>query len=373
MKTRLFQFLLVLLFCVSLGAVPVLFALLPKEDFSPLEKRVLSQAPALSWNNVKDGGFAEQAEEYAADHLPGRTFLVGLNAGYDLLSGRQLTKDVYLGSGGRLFEAPVENDPAVLERNMDAINAFAQAAGRRVDLLLVPSAGYILGEALPPLAGPYPDGDIISAVGGMACSQIRSLDVTELFAGFSDPASLYYRTDHHWTSRGAYLAAGALLESCGRSAVPESAYEKTAVPGFRGSTYSRAALWGLPGEDLELWDSGGSFLVSNADGGEPQESLFYTGRLSEADMYPVFLDGNHSLVKIENRAEDARGRLLIVRDSFASCLGCFLADRYREVVLVDLRYYKSPVSQLLDEGFDDVLIVYSVGNFMTDSNIVRLS
>ena len=50
-------------------------------------------------------------------------------------------------------------------------------------------------------------------------------------------------------------------------------------------------------------------------------------------------------------------------------LGGFLAESYGEVVLVDLRYWKTPVSELVAEGFDDVLVCYSLYNFLTDVNI----
>ena len=40
------------------------------------------------------------------------------------------------------------------------------------------------------------------------------------------------------------------------------------------------------------------------------------------------------------------------------------------MVLVDLRYYKEPLSQLCaQEGFDRILICYSIGNFLTDTNL----
>ena len=99
--------------------------------------------------------------------------------------------------------------------------------------------------------------------------------------------------------------------------------------------------------------------------------VFYWERLEEADKYTVFLDGNHSLVRIHNPA--AEGKLLVIRDSFSNCLGCFLAESYGEVVLVDLRYYKQPVSELADlEQFDSILVCYSIGNFLTDANILWL-
>ena len=146
----------------------------------------------------------------------------------------------------------------------------------------------------------------------------------------------------------------------------------TAVPDFRGSTWSRAALWLIPGETLELWDSGGDFTVANREQAGEHAGLYYRERLTEDDKYPVYLDGNHSLVRIRNADPAAQGRILVIRDSFANCLGCFLADAYQEVGLADLRYYRSPVSELLAEGFDQVLILYSIGNFMSDANIIRL-
>ena len=75
-----------------------------------------------------------------------------------------------------------------------------------------------------------------------------------------------------------------------------------------------------------------------------------------------------------NNADCAgQGKLLVIRDSFSNCLGGFLADSYETVVLVDLRYYKKAVSELLKEDtYDQVLICYSLGNFLTDENIIWL-
>ena len=112
--------------------------------------------------------------------------------------------------------------------------------------------------------------------------------------------------------------------------------------------------------------------MENREQDGAHEGLFYPEHLAEEDKYPVYLDGNHSLVRITNRDPAAQGKLLVVRDSFANCLGCFLADAYAEVTLVDLRYYRGAVSDLLAEGCDEVLIVYGVRNFMTDGNLIRL-
>ncbi|MBR1457255.1 MAG: hypothetical protein IJ594_08885 [Oscillospiraceae bacterium] len=372
MKTTRADKWICVLFCTFLACVFLLLLLLPEKDFSENEKRYLTQAPALSGESVLSGRFADQAERWAADHLPGRDFFVGLNAQYDLLAGRQVTKEIYRGRSGRLYEAPAALDETQIERNLAAINALAATVGREVDLMLVPGAGAVLQEDLPRFTDPYRDGEILRAAYAEASDGVRPVDLWERFCGAADREALYYRTDHHWTARGAWLACGEYLRAKGREALPESAYAVTAVPGFYGTTYTRSALWSTPPESVELWDSGGRFTVENADGGAPHAGLFYEERLAESDKYPVYLDGNHSLLRIRS-ASGGAGRILVVRDSFASCFACFLADSYEEVVLVDLRYYRSPVSELLaQEEFDDVLVLYGVNNFMSDANLMRL-
>ena len=373
MKKKKISCITALGFCLFLGLMLLLFLLLPKREFSQNEKRYLAEAPALRWDTLLSGRFAQQAESWAADHLPGRDFFVGLNARYDLLSGRQGTKDIYVGRSGRLYEAPVEKNEAHIGAQMQTLNAFAAAIGRPLDFALIPSAGYILREDMPPLSDPYIDDAIIAEACAQAGEAVLTLDLLSVFEAEEDRARLYYRTDHHWTAAGAQLASVSYLEGKGREAPGEAAYAVREIPGFYGSTYARAALWRTPSESLELWDSGRRFLVENREDEEIRESLYYEEHLTENDKYPVYLDGNHSLVRIRNLDGGGRGKLLVVRDSFASCMGCFLAEGYEETVLVDLRYYRLPVSELVrGESFDDVLVIYSVGNFMTDSSLSRL-
>ena len=372
MKTKACSLILTVLFPLALGGMLLAFLLLPREEFSVREKRFLAAPPALRLSEVVSGRFGEDAESFVSEHLPGRDFLVGLNAYYDLLCGRETAAEVRLGRDGWLFEAPVGFDGASLARNTEAVSAFAEKAGVPVTLMLVPAAGSLLPEKLPPLIDPYPDSRILAEAAALSSDAVHTLDLMALFGASDDPSALFYRTDHHWSSAGARLACSAFAAAQGLPFPAAEDYRVTAVPGFTGTTYSRSALWGTPPETLELWDSGGAFTVENRESGVPHEGLFYTERLEEPDKYPVFLDGNHSLVRVHNPA--GSGRLLVIRDSFANCLGCFLADCFAEVVLVDLRYYKTPVSSLLEEGnFDGVLFVYGAKNFMTDVNLARLS
>ncbi len=374
MKKTILNFLFMLIFLAMIFSVPVLFFLQPKQTFSEPEKRYLASPPAFSLRGIVSGSCMDELSDYISDHFPFRNMLVGVNAYYDLLSGRQGTKEYFLAMDGRLFAQPVKMDTAVIDRNLAIVNDFCDALSAcgkdiPVSLMLVPSSGSVLLED-----GRYRDAEIADYV----YRNVRAQAV-ELYANFCAsraPEELFYRTDHHWTSAGAYEAARLYAERNGRMMPAADRYRIERCEGFYGSAYSGSGLWLTPPDTLELWHSDTQVRVSD-ESGRISSSVFYPERLKEADKYTVFLDGNHSLVTIENLSGSGAGQthnLLVIRDSFSNSLGCFLSDCYDRVVLADLRYYKLPLTELIaEQEIDEVLIEYSVENFMTDSNLVFLS
>lgn len=334
---------------------------LPKTEFSEMEKRYLAQTPDFRWKTVLSGDWGAEVEDYLTDHVPGRNFFVGVNAYLELFFGRQGLKDVRL-VDAKLLEAPTPLDANVVTRNLTAINTFAEAIDQPVHMMIVPSAGWAAG------AEGYTDEETITAAYAAAGEKVAPISVEALFAGKPE---LYYNTDHHWTSRGAYTGYAAYAQAVGVEAKAAETFRVSVVDGFHGSTYSRSALWLMPSESIELWQGSDRLCVTNGESDEVHSGVFYYQRLEEADKYTVFLDGNHSLVRIQN--PDKQGKLLVIRDSYSNCLGGFLAESYGEVVLVDLRYYRQAVSELVrQEGFDDVLVCYSCANFLTDTNLMLL-
>ncbi len=362
------------LFCLLIFSVPLLFALQPKEEFSQREKRFLARPPAISVRTLSDGNFMERLDSYVSDHFPFRTFFTGLKAYGDRLSGTIAAADPFP-ADGRLYDQPTAMDAAALDKSIGLVNRFCRSVAGydgdiRVDLMLVPSSGAVLlGEEYR-----YRDEEIIRYVYGR--TETENLDVFGAFTRCDRPETLYYATDHHWTSRGAYEAARVYAETADWELPPEDSYVVSLCGPFYGSTYSASGLWLTEPDDVALWHSAAPVLASD-ENGRTHAGVFYEERLSEPDKYRVFLDGNHPLMTLENlrgRENAAGRRLLVVRDSYSNCLGCFLADGFDTVVLVDLRYYKLPLGDLIAEyGFTDILIEYSVENFTADRNLVFLT
>lgn len=350
-----------ILFCGFLFSFAAGYLLLPKSDFSEMEKRYLAEPPKVSMESVFSGQWSKQAEEYLTDHVPGRNLFVGIHAYVELLAGRQHLKDVWR-EDGKLVEAPVALDEKAIARNMHAINTFAEKLQQTVHVMVVPSAGWAAG-----IDG-YTDSDSLQAIYAAAGNLVAPVSVEDIYDGKPE---LYYNTDHHWTSQGAYYGYEAYMRAVGRDCRAEEDFTVEVADNFQGSTYSRSALWLTPAESIELWQGSDKLTVTNGETEGVHEGIFYRERLEEADKYTVFLDGNHSIVRVKN--PEKQGKLLVIRDSYSNCLGGFLAESYGEVVLVDLRYYRQAASELVSqEGFDNILVCYSCANFLTDTNLMLL-
>lgn len=366
-----------LVFAALLAAVQVGFWCSPKAAFSPLEKRVLADAPKFSLSRLISGRWMEQAEDYLTDHFPGRAALVGADASLRQAVGLNAAGEIYRGRDGWLIPAPLSEDTTILDKNMRAITSFAQQTGLPAVLLAVPSTGAVETDFLPALHDNYPDAALLARVRELAGDGVQTPDLLADLTARDDRSALYYRTDHHWTTAGAFAGYQAYCAAAGLEPVDAARFTVETVDGFYGTSYAKSGLWRTPADTLALWeDPALRAKVTVWDDNKPaptaQDGLFFRAHLAEDDKYPVFLDGNHGRVRIETGSSG--GRLLVVRDSFAHCLAPFLAEHYSQIDLIDLRYFKKQtVSDYLAENpADAVLFCYGLDSLATDKALAQL-
>jgi len=105
---------------------------------------------------------------------------------------------------------------------------------------------------------------------------------------------------------------------------------------------------------------------------DSSDSLYEYSYLNKKDKYSFFLNGNHSLVKIQTSVKNNR-KLLVIKDSYAHAFIPFLVNHFEEIHMVDLRYYHDNVYTYI-ENYDlkEALFLYNVANFSTDKNMVWL-
>lgn len=366
MKQRALNIVTVALFALALLAVPLYWLLCPRKTFSETERRYLAEPPKLT--SLKDWSFDDAVETYLADQLPGRDALVGLDAYTVLLSGRQVSEDIWMDREGYLVEAPVKASLEQLDKRLGRMAALGEKTGLPVYVMAVPSTGYVRRGTLPKaLAALYPDGELLGRIEDAPGVTVVPLENEFLQSG----QGWYYRTDHHWTGSGAYAAYGLFMETAGLEALDYDRFYHHTVPGYVGSTRSRSALW-LTKPDVLTMDEpmDAPVTVTFSDDEKAYDSLFFLDHLTEYDWYPLFLDGNHPVTVIENRSAPDGPTLLMVKDSFGNTLAPLLVPSYGKIVLVDPRYYRGSVAELCaEQGADEILFCYSLERICTDLNL----
>lgn len=368
------RYLPMIVFLVFIGVMFILFFVLPKTEYSPLEKRYLAKSPALSEKSLFSGDFREDAEDYIADHTAGREFWVGLAAYYNYSLGNNASKGVYNGKDGYLINDPEEMTN--LSRNVGYIEEFAQHMKSRLNVptavLVAPSTGYVCADRLPAVHKEYHDNEAFTEMQTIL-QAATFVDTREsLKAEYANGNQVFYRTDHHWTTRGAYTAYKSLSTALGFTPNSESAYEKSTYKGFHGTTFSTSGYWLNPPDEIEVWDNPDNDIEVTIIDGETtgHRDMFYYNNLDGDDKYTVFLDGNHPYTVIRNKKAKSKDTLLVVKDSFAHSLVPFLADHYAQIIMVDMRYYSMPLQPIIEkEGVKQVLFLYSIDNLATDGDI----
>lgn len=356
---------LAVFFCVFLAGLLVWHVFLPDRKQSETENRTLAQLPEFSWESLKDGSYTEVIEEYFADQFPLRDQWTGLKARTEQLIGKTSFKGVYLCDDTLIskVEAP---DSELVEKNLSYIQRLKEKTDASVTLGLIPSAAEVWKEKLPAGADSWDQTELLAK---------SDVDFQSALSSHVDEP-IFYRTDHHWTTLGAFYGANVLLDSLGKEPLKEKDFTtEIASEDFNGTLYSQSGIHWLEPDTMEFWvEEAGLTVTSWRTGAAEEASLYDRSYLQKKDKYSAFLGGNQPLCVIQNENVTDGSKLLLIRDSYSDALAPFLAQRYSEVHLLDLRYYRFPASAYAEENeIDDIAVVYSVQNFVSDVNLVLLT
>ena len=354
--------LLFLLTLISFGALNLLC-----EDrvFSEAENRYLEQRPVLRLAGIVDGRFMRDYEKYQTDQFFSRDAWIRFRSGADRLLGKNESGGVYLGEGEQLYEKP-ETLKEEVWRNLDAIRLFAEEHPETgTYLLLAPGAAGVKPEGLPPFAPVVDQAEQLHQISGYLGEAVKEISVYETLREHKEEY-LYYRTDHHWTTLGAWYAFLEARQVMGIEAGQElDMYPVTSR--FQGTLASRSGYQVLSDTISVYWPrEEEQLVVTYVEEQKKSASLYASEKLKGRDKYGVFLDGNHPIVKIRTMADSDR-TLLLLKDSYANCFVPFLTSSFREIVLVDPRYYYGNIEELLlEQNFTDILILYNLNTFLQD-------
>lgn len=396
-------------FCLVLLGGALLTWLEPKATISEIEKRELTPFPTFSTETLFEGKYTDSLDLYYADHFAHRDSWIdfaknlktyfGFRANdlmvyqtenpmfvnadslkidsleFDTLkTPREIKKDptgrppemknsilIYNGMAFQLFGRYNEAEKTFA----NTINLYKEKIGDsvRVFACLVPSPlDFYLPEDYKSKSNH--EKPSIEFIYSQLNANVLSVDAYRYLEAHTDDF-LYFKTDHHWTARGAYQAYRAFCAKAGYEAVPLNSFRRHVRKPFLGSLYY-ATL------DPRLKTSGDSleyFMLPIDVVGQryPDRNLkkitptdVVSKRLGQAGSYLAFIGGDYPLTRIISGNRNGK-KILMIKDSYGNAMAPFLALHYQEVYVIDYRSFDSNIIDFLKKNnVNDLLFLHNV-------------
>lgn len=367
---RLLKLLPAATFFAMLFVVMVVGILQEDKTYSAMENRMLQKFPKLSVKRVMKGKFQKKYELYLSDQFLARDLWIKLETASERAFGKTESNGVYFGKNGYLLEKYTEKDfdAKSVDKNIDALVKFVKQASKTADIkvMMVPSKTYTLDCYLPAFAETYNEELFYSKLDKKLPDSVI-VPVYDILYKHREEY-VFYRTDHHWTTMGAWYGYITYLQSCGKSIKDAEKKKKfkEVSDSFLGTTHSKVNMY-TKKDVISIYEPENNMkVIYNL--GEKTENTFYQMKyIKEKDKYSIFFGGNQAVLEISGGKKNNR-TLLLVKDSFANCIVPFLAEDYEKVVVADMRHLNVDLSVLLNKFKPtDVLVLYNTIQFMQDT------
>lgn len=367
---RIFKRLPGVIFMVLLLGLAGKEALSHQRTYSPVEKRELQTRPEISITKVLDGRFQKKYESYLRDQFPGRDHWVSFQTDMELFMGKNEIHNVYIGKDHYLLEHYTEKefDPQQISKNLQALEKFVGKAKQNADVhvMMVPTKSWVLREKLPAFAPHYKEQKFYDALQQKLEKEDVLISVEPVLDAHKEE-EIYYRTDHHWTTLGAWYAYEQYTKAVGGDLQRAQGKKKFRCisKDFYGTTYAKIN-YARQADKIEIYEPADKLRVVYNMGEKKTKTLYDVSFLKTADQYSVFTGGNQAVLEITGGIKNGK-TLLLIKDSFANSILPFLAEDYEKLVVVDLRQLNVSGDRLL-EIFSptDILILYNSAQFAQD-------
>lgn len=344
--------------------------------FSENENRVLTAKPKADLNAIMTGEFKNNYETYISDQFVLRDEWIRIKTISDYLSFKRDINNVYICKNGYLIEK--QDDYKFKSKqakdNYKYLSEFVNKYKNniKIKVMLVPTASEILADKLPLFAYNANETKIIDEVYNEIGIE-NTVNITDTLINHRDE-NIFYKTDHHWTSLGAFYAYSEYAKAVSIYENSKEDFEINEVTdNFYGTMSARINLRNKADKiyTYKLRNMPDiTITYNNSD--DVRNTLFDDEALKGNDKYSVFLGGNNEILQMSIKTDSSR-KLLVIKDSYSHCFIPFIVNAFSEIDVIDLRYYNDSIKEMIDENkYTDVLVLYGIGNISTDSNIFKL-
>lgn len=342
------------------------------KNFSSFENRSLAQRPVFYFDDFLKGRFSKDYERYINDQFVFRDTWIDLKSRSEYLLGKIENNNIIYGKDNFLFEKYEKVDEENLAKNIDSVLGFIKKIpNNNVNFMIIPSSYTIYKDYLPYginlVDQEFYINDIYNYLNNY--NNIKTISLIDMFNENKDKY-IYYKTDHHWTSFGSYLAYSEFVKNNNLSLVDINNLNKHEVNNFYGTYFSKSKNFNAESDLITYYDVPN---LSVSIDGVPVDNINDNSKWSSSDKYSAFLRGNNGLTIIQNNDISNNNKILVLKDSFGNSFIQYLVNNYKEVYVVDLRGFIGSFNEFFkSNNFDDVLIMYNFINLADDVNISKI-
>ena len=407
--------------CVLLFGIAAGMLIFERPTVSMEENRTLAKMPEISVDNYLDGSLTGGIAEYYNDTVPFRSTLKGwiqnLRKGFGLSGSAVIIGNV------PAQQQPTETEPAettvtaaattttqLSEATLTTISSAATTTAAEEtpaeperegelsnNILIVDNRGIMLfggwetmGEDYANILNRYqeqlPDVSMYSMVVPTVCSfytpeefqhlvtsEKANIDYINTCLNGVKPVDAYgalekhkdepifMRTDHHWSSLGAFYAAEEFSAAARVPFARLDEYERHSKEGYVGTLYGfsnniilkenpEEFFWFVPKANYTTTYYNRSFE-------SPYEASLFMDIENTAPVswYMTYMSGDDHIVKVDTEMKNGR-RLCIIKDSYGNALIPFLTSSFESIYVVDMRYFNlNAISFMREQGITDIL------------------
>ena len=370
------KLLVIIVVLIALVMPVATFITTPKQAtvFSENENRYLTRFVKPNKNNLTDRRFMDTFDEWFADRFIMREeFIIAQNT-LERLQGKSEINGVFTADDRLILSW--KNTAGGFNTPLQSVDNFVQQIGIESYIMLVPTAQEIYADTLPPNSEPGNQTALIKHCYDNL-PNLTSIDVATYLTENSD-GYIFYRTDHHWTTYGAYwgyyaaaLKMGIVPYDVGKFSVEHASTD------FRGTLFSKTLDYRITPDVVSFYTLANNppeLTLTVNDGVETvkHDSLYLRDYLNSKDKYAAFMGVNSPIMEIETDVDNDRA-LLVFKDSYAHCMLPFLSNHYSRITVLDMRYINVDVSSFVDfSEYEQVLFVYSATEFAEDTSLRKL-
>ncbi len=356
---------LIIFFAALLYAISVMDLFSPTYERSELENRELSDFPKFSLNDLIENEYTPKIEEFTTDHFILRNSWISLKSVSESLLLKGENNNIVYGTDGYMFTKMSSLDLELTNKNANAINEFIKRhSDRNIIVALAPTAPGVMIENVKSHS-PVIDNQLVLDTVYNIIPKENSIDLLALLQSKNDEY-IYYRTDHHWTTLGAYYAYSDYMLSINREPRDLSTTELINVENFLGTHYSKAKSFNVIPDTLSYIENNAMITI-----GENTDSIYEIEKLETRDKYSMFLRGNAGYSEIQGNGE---GSILVIKDSYANSFVPFLTEDFAKIHVIDLRYLNEGLDAIIKkEDFTNILFLYNTETFVNDRDIPKIN